>query len=55
MKYVIRLLYLLIFIGCIALVITGQHTIGPGGLGVMLLGLLGILVLLYHYNSKYQK
>ena len=55
MRYVRGLLYLLFFIGCVALVVAGQRTIGPGGLGIMLLGLLGILVLLFHYNSKYQK
>lgn len=55
MRYVMGLLYLLIFIGCIVLVVTGQRTIGPGGLGVMLVGLAGILLLLYHYNNKYQK
>ena len=55
MRYVRGLLYLLLFIGCVVLVVAGQRTIGPGGLGIMFLGLLGILVLLYHYNSKYQK
>ena len=54
MKYVIRLLYLLVFIGSMVLIITGQRSIGPGGLAVMLVGLVGILVLLYLYNKKYQ-
>lgn len=54
MKHVVRLLYLLVFIGCIALVVVGQRHIGPGGLAVMIVGLLGILVLLYLYNKKYQ-
>ena len=55
MKYIIGALYLLIFVISMVLIITGQRTIGPAGLAVMLIGLLGILVLLYHYNSKYQK
>ena len=55
MKYVFKLLYLLIFIGSMTLVVTGQRTIGPSGLAVLLVGLLGILVLLYLYNRKYQK
>ncbi len=54
MKYVVRLLYLLVFIGCITLVVVGQRNIGPAGLAVMIVGLLGILVLLYLYNKKYQ-
>ena len=54
MKYVIRLLYLLVFIASMALIVTGQRKIGPGGLATMLVGLLGILLLLYLYNKKYQ-
>ena len=54
MKYVIRLLYLLIFIVSIVLIVTGQSTIAPAGLLTMLVGLAGILVLLYLYNRKYQ-
>lgn len=54
MKYVIRLLYLLVFIASMALIVTGQRRIGPGGLATMLAGLLGILALLYLYNKKYQ-
>ncbi len=54
MKYAIRLLYLLVFIVSIVLIVTGQHNIGPAGLLTMLVGLAGILVLLYLYNKKYQ-
>ena len=54
MKYVIRLLYLLIFIVSIVFIVTGQRNIGPAGLLTMLVGLAGILVLLYLYNRKYQ-
>lgn len=54
MKYVIRLLYLLIFIVSIVLIVTGQRNIGPAGLLTMLIGLAGILILLYLYNRKYQ-
>lgn len=32
MKYVIRLLYLLVFIVSMALIVTGQRKIGPAGL-----------------------
>ncbi len=54
MKYIIWLLYLLVFIASMALIVTGQRNIGPSGLGTMLVGLAGILVLLYLYNKKYQ-
>lgn len=54
MKYAIRLLYLLVFIVSVVLIVTGQRNIGPAGLLTMLVGLTGILVLLYLYNKKYQ-
>ncbi len=53
MKYVIRILYLFIFIASMALIVTGQRNIGPVGLLTMLVGLAGILALLYLYNKKY--
>lgn len=54
MKWVIRLLYLAVFIASMALIVTGQRNIGPLGLLTMLAGLVGILVLLYLYNKKFQ-
>lgn len=39
---------------CLALVIIGQRNVSASGLGLQLLGLAGILVLLYLYNRKYQ-
>ncbi len=45
---------LAIFIVCIGLVIYGQKSIGIDHLGIMLLGLFGILALLFDYNKKYQ-
>lgn len=54
MKWLIRLLYLLIFIVSMMLIVTGQRSIGPAGLFIMLIGLGGILLLLYLYNKKYQ-
>lgn len=42
------------FIVCIALVIWGQRTTGYIYLAVQLIGLAGILVLLYLYNKSYQ-
>lgn len=54
MKWIIRLLYILAFIISMAFIISGQRNIGPLGLLVMLIGLAGILILLYLYNRKYQ-
>lgn len=54
MKWMVRLLYLLVFIGSMALIVTGQRNIGPTGLLIMIIGLAGILILLYLYNKKFQ-
>ncbi len=54
MKWMINLLYLLVFIVSMALIITGQRNIGPIGLLIMIIGLAGILSLLYLYNKKFQ-
>lgn len=54
MKWMVRLIYLLVFIGSMALIVTGQRNIGPAGLLIMIIGLAGILVLLYLYNKKFQ-
>lgn len=48
---IFRLFLLAIFIGCI---IWGQQTAGYLYLGVQLLGLSGLLGLLYRYNKTYQ-
>lgn len=49
-----KIIYLVIFIVCIALLVLGQRNIGVEGLLVMLVGLAGILGLMYIYNKKYQ-
>ncbi len=54
MKWIVRFLYLLIFIASMAFVVMGQRRIGPLGLLVMLIGLAGILLLLYLYNKKFR-
>jgi len=43
----------LLFIFCLALIIIGQKTVGKMELGLMLIGLAGLLGLLYDYNRKY--
>lgn len=48
------IIYLLLFCIFVGLVITGQKTVGPQYLLMQLVGVLGILGLLYLYNKKYQ-
>lgn len=54
MKWVIRLSCLAVFVVSMALIVVGQRRIGPMGLLLMVVGLAGILLLLYLYNRKYQ-
>lgn len=42
------------FCVCVALVVIGQRNIGPAGLGIMLLGLAGLIFLLWLYNRQYR-
>lgn len=44
----------IVFVICVALVILGQRSIGPKGLCVMLLGLAGLIWLLWLYNRQYR-
>lgn len=44
----------IIFIVCLVLVIIGQRNVGPQGTLVMILGLAGLIGLLYHYNRKFK-
>ena len=54
MKWMSRILYTVIFVVSVALIAVGQRNIGPAGLLVMLVGLAGILILLYLYNRKFR-
>jgi hypothetical protein len=44
---------IVVFIFCLTLIIIGQKTAGKLELGMMLIGLSGLLGLLYDYNRKY--
>lgn len=44
----------IVFIICLALIITGQKNISMTGLLMELAGLAGLLTLLFVYNKKYQ-
>ena len=47
-------LVIVIFIASICCVVIGQQHTGPVGLLVMILGLAGLLFLLWLYNRKYK-
>ncbi|WP_170952750.1 MULTISPECIES: DUF6903 family protein [Bacillus] len=44
---------IVVFIVCLSLIIIYQKTAGKFELGMMLIGLAGLLGLLYDYNRKY--
>jgi hypothetical protein len=50
---IIIILKLIVFIICLSMIFIGQKTVGKSELGMMLLGLAGLLGLLYDYNRKY--
>lgn len=53
-KLVIGILVAVVLCVCIALVIVGQRNIGLAGLGMEMLGLAGVLVLMWLYNRQYK-
>lgn len=53
-EWVVKIVALVIFVMCIVLLVTGQRTVGVPHLMKMIVGLLGILALLFAYNRKYQ-
>lgn len=52
LKNIIRVVLLVV---SLLLIIIGQRTISYGSLGIMLVGLAGVLVVLYMYNRSYTK
>lgn len=53
-KWIVVLINAALFLICMALVIVGQRRIEAAGLIMQLIGLAGILTLIYLYNRKYQ-
>lgn len=51
LKVILKCLLLCVFVG---LIIIGQKNIGYAGLGTMMIGLIGILGLLFLYNNKHK-
>src|SRR5699024_12520309 len=53
-KVIKNVVLLAVFIICLALIIIGQKNISVTGLCMELIGLAGLLVLLFLYNGKYK-
>lgn len=45
---------MIVFVVCLALIIIGQRNIGVKGLALELVGLIGLLTLLFVYNHQYK-
>lgn len=53
-KVIKNVILLAVFVVCLGLVIVGQRNISLTGLSMELIGLVGLLVLLFLYNRKYK-
>lgn len=53
-KKIIGVLVAIVFCICIALVVIGQRNVGLTGLGMELLGLAGLIILLWLYNRQFK-
>lgn len=54
-KWLCGLLSTAVFLFCLWLIITGQAIVGIVSLLKMIVGLVGLLVLLYFYNKSYEE
>lgn len=54
MKWLKSIVIFAVFVLSIVLIVIGQRNIGPAGLGIMMIGLAGVLVLLFLYNRIYK-
>lgn len=55
MSNIIRnVIMVIVFIVCLALIVTGQKNISAMGLAMELIGLVGLLTLLFLYNRRYK-
>lgn len=53
-KWIVGIIAAILFVICMALVMVGQRTISASGMFKEILGLCGILVMLFVYNQKYK-
>lgn len=49
-----NIIMVIVFIVCLALIIIGQKNISATGLAMEIVGLIGLLTLLFIYNHKYK-
>lgn len=52
-KWLISGLKIIFFVICMAMIVSGHQTIGRMNLLIMLIGVSGLLLLLYSYNQKF--
>lgn len=52
-KLMKAILTLAAFLVCIGLVVVGHRQIGPAHLGIMMIGLFGLLAMLWLYNRQF--
>lgn len=53
-KIVTAVVVLIVFVVSVALVVIGQRNIGAAGLLVQLIGVAGLIILLWVYNRQYK-
>lgn len=53
-KWVSRIIAIVLFFVFMALIVTGQRTVGVPYLIRMLVGLVGLIGMLYYYNKQHQ-
>lgn len=53
-KIVLAVILVAVFIVSVVLTVVGQRNIGPQGLLTMLVGLAGLIFLLWFYNRQYK-
>lgn len=53
-KIIVGIVIFVVFVVCVALVVTGQRNIGSSGLFTQMAGLAGLIVLLWLYNRQFK-
>lgn len=53
-KLLVGILVAIVFVVCVALVIIGHRNVGLSGLGTQMIGLAGLIILLWLYNRQYK-
>lgn len=53
-KIITAVIVLIVFVACVVLVVVGQRNIGAAGLLTQLVGVAGLIVLLWLYNRQYK-